>query len=60
MILYTVSICLFGKDNKNENLKIKKEGEAVVELDQFKSVLATYTEPLAEVRDSLDLANKEQ
>lgn len=39
---------------------IKKEGEAVVELDQFKSVLATYTEPLAEVRDSLDLANKEQ
>lgn len=39
---------------------IKKVGEAVVELDQFKSVLATYTEPLAEVRDSLDLANKEQ
>ena len=32
----------------------------MVELDQFKSVLATYTEPLAEVRDSLDLANKEQ
>ena len=60
MILYTVSIYLFAKDNKNENLKIKKEGEAVVELDQFKSVLATYTEPLAEVRDSLDLANKEQ
>ena len=60
MILYTVSIYLFAKDNKNENLKIKKEGEAVVELDQFKSVLATYTEPLAEVKDSLDLANKEQ
>ena len=32
---------------------IKKEGEAVVELDQFKSILATYTEPLVEVRDSL-------
>ena len=53
MILYTVSIYLFAKDNKNENLKIKKEGEAVVELDQFKSILATYTEPLVEVRDSL-------
>ena len=51
---------LILQDNKNENLKIKKEGEAVVELDQFKSVLATYTEPLAEVKDSLDLANKEQ
>jgi hypothetical protein len=33
--------------------KSKKEGEAVVELDQFKSILATYTEPLVEVRDSL-------
>ncbi|MCQ4789309.1 peptide chain release factor 2 [Blautia obeum] len=32
----------------------------MVELDQFKSILATYTEPLVEVRDSLDLANKEQ
>lgn len=32
---------------------IKKVGEAVVELDQFKSILATYTEPLVEVRDSL-------
>ena len=31
----------------------KKEGEAVVELDQMRSVLATYTEPLVEVRDSL-------
>ena len=33
--------------------KYKKEGEAMVELDQFKSILATYTEPLVEVRDSL-------
>ena len=33
--------------------KNKKVGEAVVELDQFKSILATYTEPLVEVRDSL-------
>ncbi|MFQ6864425.1 peptide chain release factor 2 [Blautia sp.] len=32
----------------------------MVELDQFKSILATYTEPLVEVRDSLDLANKEK
>ena len=31
----------------------EKEGEAMVELDQFKSILATYTEPLVEVRDSL-------
>lgn len=30
-----------------------KEGEAMVELDQFKTVLAAYTEPLVEVRDSL-------
>lgn len=36
-----------------KNTNIKKEGEAVVELDQFKSILATYTEPLVEVRDSL-------
>lgn len=34
-------------------IKNKKVGEAVVELDQFKSILATYTEPLVEVRDSL-------
>ncbi|MCD7921486.1 MAG: peptide chain release factor 2 [Clostridiales bacterium] len=32
----------------------------MVELDQFKSVLNTYRHPLQEVRDSLDLANKEQ
>ena len=36
-----------------ENIYNKKVGEAVVELDQFKSILATYTEPLVEVRDSL-------
>ena len=36
-----------------EKHKYKKEGDTVVELDQFKSVLATYTEPLVEVRDSL-------
>ena len=35
------------------NIYNKKVGEAVVELDQFKSILATYTEPLVEVRDSL-------
>lgn len=32
----------------------------MVELDQFKSILNTYTEPLVEVRDSLDLEAKEQ
>ena len=32
----------------------------MVELDNFKSVLATYKSPLQEVRDSLDLVNKEQ
>ncbi|MDO5337934.1 MAG: peptide chain release factor 2 [Eubacteriales bacterium] len=32
----------------------------MVELDQFKSILNTYTEPLVEVRDSLDLADKER
>ncbi len=29
-----------------------KEGEAVVELDQFKYALNTYEKPLVEVRDS--------
>lgn len=32
----------------------------MVELDQFKYTLNTYEEPLKEVRDSLDLENKEQ
>ena len=32
----------------------------MVELDQFKTILYTYTQPLDEVRDSLDLVNKEQ
>ncbi len=32
---------------------IKKEGETVVELDQFKVILNSYTKPLVEVRDSL-------
>lgn len=30
-----------------------KEGEAMVELDQFKVTLLSYETPLAEVRDSL-------
>lgn len=33
--------------------KIKKEGEAMVELDEFKSTLNSYTDALVEVRDSL-------
>ena len=33
--------------------KYKKEGEAMVELDQFKVTLTSYETPLAEVRDSL-------
>ena len=32
----------------------------MVELDQFKYTLNGYTEPLKEVRDSLDLENKEK
>ncbi|MBR1814435.1 MAG: peptide chain release factor 2 [Lachnospiraceae bacterium] len=32
----------------------------MVELDNFKYTLSTYEKPLVEVRDSLDLANKEQ
>ena len=32
----------------------------MVELDQFKSILNAYEQPLMEVRDSLDLENKEQ
>ena len=31
----------------------KKEGDTVVELDQFKYTLSTYDKPLVEVRDSL-------
>lgn len=32
----------------------------MVELDQFKSIINTYAEPMMEVRDSLDLEAKEQ
>ncbi|MCD8396649.1 MAG: peptide chain release factor 2 [Lachnospiraceae bacterium] len=32
----------------------------MVELDQFKAILNSYTKPLVEVRDSLNLVNKEQ
>ena len=32
----------------------------MVELDQFKSILAGYAEPLEEIKDSLDLENKAQ
>ena len=38
---------------RDSSAEFKKEGEAMVELDQFKGILATYTEPLVEVRDSL-------
>ena len=30
-----------------------KEGDTVVELDQFKTIMNAYEEPLAEMRDSL-------
>ena len=36
------------------------EGESMVELDQFKYTLSTYDETLKEVKDSLDLENKER
>ena len=32
----------------------------MVELDQFKAILNSYAKPLVEVRDSLDLVNKEK
>ena len=32
----------------------------MVELDQFKYTLGTYKQPLEEIKDSLDLVNKEQ
>ena len=32
----------------------------MVELDNFKTVLGTYKAPLVEVRDALDLINKQQ
>ena len=32
---------------------LRKEGDRVVELDQFKYTLGTYEKPLLEVRDSL-------
>ena len=38
----------------------KKEVESVVELDRFKYTLGTYKQPLEEIKDSLDLVNKEQ
>ena len=59
MLLYKLKVCVpsvsIGKNTFCAALleKYKKEGEAMVELDQFKSILATYTEPLVEVRDSL-------
>ena len=36
------------------------EGESMVELDQFQYTLSTYDETLKEVKDSLDLENKER
>jgi hypothetical protein len=33
--------------------QFKKEGEAMVELDEFKVILGSYEKPLVEVRDSL-------
>jgi len=38
---------------QHSHFQKKKEGEAMVELDQFKVVLNSYTKPLVEVRDSL-------
>lgn len=37
----------------NSYKEIKKEGAAVVELDQIKYILSTYDKPLVELRDSL-------
>lgn len=35
-----------------KNIK-KKEGDRMVELDQYKYLISTYEKPLLEVRDSL-------
>lgn len=45
-----------GKDG----IELRKEVLPVVELDNFKVVLATYKAPLAEVKAALDLVNKQQ
>lgn len=37
----------------NKSKDKKERGETVVELDNFKGVLAAYKSPLQEVRDSL-------
>ena len=39
-----------GRAERNYN---KKEGELVVELDQFKYTLNSYAQPFTELRDSL-------
>ena len=38
----------------------KRGGDSVVELDNFKTALATYKAPLLEVKGALDLVNKQQ
>ena len=61
MLLYSLKVCVPpGKGMKKPCIqwaalleKYKKEGEAVVELDQFKTIMNAYEEPLAEMRDSL-------
>ena len=40
-------------ENVRSDKKIMKEGDTVVELDQFKYTLSTFEKPLVEVRDSL-------
>ena len=42
------------RNTYNDNHKYQKErGDTMVELDQFKTTLNAYKEPLVEVRDSL-------
>ena len=43
-----VAVCILLWQREN-----RKEGDRVVELDQFKYTLGTYEKPLLEVRDSL-------
>lgn len=44
---------LWYNRKENKRKQKKERGETVVELDNFKGVLAAYKSPLQEVRDSL-------
>ena len=51
---------MLNRSGKWQQIDENGEGESMVELDQFKYTLSTYDETLKEVKDSLDLENKER